>query len=328
MEFDNSFDVAASVEQTWAILKDIERIAPCLPGAELTEVIDEDNYKGKVSVRLGPVALTFQGQVTFTERNDADYTAKVKAQGADARGRGGANANVTFGLTAGDGGATTVNIHTDLQLSGSVAQYGRGVGMITDLSSHVEEAVERGWVYGSLMFGESQVRTGYLRPGRLLLDGNWERESVLVPAAFAYDALFDYIVTDDSLATFLHTKDDAIQSADDVRALIDVYLIQVFGWDWMRRELSGGGMGTREKNMVQFAVAANMGAMSDRWIEEVFTHAWNTGLDKGGFVDENMINSRVREGPPVIAGVGYATGYLRHLSEMAEILSRVDSPRW
>jgi hypothetical protein len=82
LEFDNSFDVAAPVEQTWAILKDIERIAPCLPGAELTEVIDEDNYKGKVSVRLGPVALTFQGQVTFTERNDADYTAKVKAQGA------------------------------------------------------------------------------------------------------------------------------------------------------------------------------------------------------------------------------------------------------
>jgi uncharacterized protein len=137
LEFDNSFDVAAPVEQTWAILKDIERIAPCLPGAELTEVIDEDNYKGKVSVRLGPVALTFQGQVTFTERNDADYTAKVKAQGADARGRGGANANVTFGLTEGDGGATTVNIHTDLQLSGSVAQYGRGVGMITDLSSQI-----------------------------------------------------------------------------------------------------------------------------------------------------------------------------------------------
>lgn len=136
MEFDNSFEVAAPMDKTWEILKDIERIAPCLPGAELTEVIDDDNYKGKVSVRLGPVALTFQGKVTFLERDDDSYTAKVKAQGADARGRGGANADVTFGLTESDGG-TMVNIHTDLQLSGSVAQYGRGVGMITDLSSQM-----------------------------------------------------------------------------------------------------------------------------------------------------------------------------------------------
>ncbi len=136
MEFDNSFEVAAPMDETWEILKDIERIAPCLPGAELTEIIDDDNYKGKVSVRLGPVALTFQGQVTFLERDDDSYTAKVKAQGADARGRGGANADVTFGLAEGDGG-TMVNIHTDLQLSGSVAQYGRGVGMITDLSSQL-----------------------------------------------------------------------------------------------------------------------------------------------------------------------------------------------
>jgi uncharacterized protein len=136
LEFDNSFIVAAPMDKTWEILKDIERIAPCLPGAELTEVIDDDNYKGKVSVRLGPVALTFQGQVTFLERDDANYTAKVKAQGADARGRGGANADVTFGLSEGEGG-TAVNIHTDLQLSGSVAQYGRGVGMITDLSSQL-----------------------------------------------------------------------------------------------------------------------------------------------------------------------------------------------
>ncbi len=136
MEFDNSFEVAAPADETWAILTDIERIAPCLPGAELTEVVDENSYKGKVSVRLGPVALTFQGQATFVERDDAAHTARVQARGSDARGRGGANADVTFGLTPGDNG-TTVNIHTDLQLSGSVAQYGRGVGMIADLSSQL-----------------------------------------------------------------------------------------------------------------------------------------------------------------------------------------------
>jgi len=136
LEFDNSFEVAAPADETWAILTDIERIAPCLPGAELTEVVDENSYKGKVSVRLGPVALTFQGQATFVERDDAAHTARVQARGSDARGRGGANADVTFGLTPGDNG-TTVNIHTDLQLSGSVAQYGRGVGMIADLSSQL-----------------------------------------------------------------------------------------------------------------------------------------------------------------------------------------------
>ncbi|MCK5805971.1 MAG: hypothetical protein KAI66_24280 [Lentisphaeria bacterium] len=184
------------------------------------------------------------------------------------------------------------------------------------------------YIYPGMNKRWQQVRSRYLRPGRLLVDGNWEREAILVQAAYTYDAIFDYIDRDEKLVAFLHVRDTTIDTSDDVKQLLDTYLIQVFGWDWMRRELSGGGMGSREKNLVQFAIAADMGAMSDRWIEEVFTHAWNTGLDKGGFVDENMINSRVREGPPIIAGVGYATGYLCHLSEMAEILSWVDSPRW
>lgn len=137
MEFDNSFEVAAPVEIAWALLTDIERIAPCMPGAELTEVIDESNFKGKVAVRLGPVALTFQGQASFVERDDAGHSARVKAQGSDSRGRGGANSLVTFSLAPSETGGTTVNIHTDLQLSGSVAQYGRGVGMVTDLASQL-----------------------------------------------------------------------------------------------------------------------------------------------------------------------------------------------
>lgn len=137
MEFDNAFEVAAAPEQAWAILTDIQRIAPCVPGAELTEVVDDDTYKGKISVRLGPVALTFQGQATFVARDDAAHSARVKAQGSDARGRGGATSEVSFALAPAEGGATTVNIHTDLQLSGSVAQYGRGVGMIADLASQI-----------------------------------------------------------------------------------------------------------------------------------------------------------------------------------------------
>lgn len=137
MEFDNSFEVAAPVDETWTILTDIKRIAPCLPGAELTEVVDENTYKGKVSVRLGPVALTFAGQAVFVERDEVAHSARVKTQGSDSRGRGGANADVTFRLEPGDDGNTLVHIHTDLQLSGAVAQYGRGVGMITELSAHM-----------------------------------------------------------------------------------------------------------------------------------------------------------------------------------------------
>lgn len=136
MDFDNSFDVPLPPDQAWTTLMDIERIAPCMPGAELTEIVDDKTFKGKVSVRLGPVALTFQGTASFEDVDDAAHKASVKAQGADAKGRGGANANVAFHLEPSDTGST-VKIHTDLQLSGSVAQYGRGAGMIQDLASQI-----------------------------------------------------------------------------------------------------------------------------------------------------------------------------------------------
>lgn len=136
MDFDNSFDVPLPPDQAWKTLMDIERIAPCMPGAELTEIVDEKTFKGKVSVRLGPVALTFQGTASFEDIDNDAHTASVKAQGADAKGRGGANANVAFHLEPSDTGST-VKIHTDLQLSGSVAQYGRGAGMIQDLATQI-----------------------------------------------------------------------------------------------------------------------------------------------------------------------------------------------
>lgn len=136
MDFENSFDVPLPPDQAWTTLMDIERIAPCMPGAELTEIVDDKTFKGKVSVRLGPVALTFQGTASFENVDNDAHKADVKAQGADAKGRGGANANVAFHLEPSDTGST-VKIHTDLQLSGSVAQYGRGAGMIQDLASQI-----------------------------------------------------------------------------------------------------------------------------------------------------------------------------------------------
>jgi carbon monoxide dehydrogenase subunit G len=129
MEFDNAFEVPLPVEDAWKVLMDIRRIAPCMPGAELTDVVDDRTYKGKIAVRLGPVALSFAGTVKFDEIDDANHSAKVSAQGNDAKGRGGANAVAGFRLEpAGDG--SKVLVHTNLTLSGSVAQYGRGVGII------------------------------------------------------------------------------------------------------------------------------------------------------------------------------------------------------
>jgi carbon monoxide dehydrogenase subunit G len=129
MEFDHSFEVPLPPAQAWAVLMDIERIAPCMPGAELTEVVDKQTYKGKVSVRLGPVALAFAGIVKFEDIDAANHKARVKAQGTDSKGRGGANAVVDFRIEPSAVGSTVL-VHTNLQLSGAVAQYGRGVGVI------------------------------------------------------------------------------------------------------------------------------------------------------------------------------------------------------
>jgi len=118
------------------VLMDIPRIAPCMPGAELTEVVDAQNYKGKISVRLGPVALSFAGRVEIDAIDQANRSAKVKAQGSDAKGRGAANATASFRIEPA-GGGSKVLIHTDLMLSGAVAQYGRGVGMIQATAAQI-----------------------------------------------------------------------------------------------------------------------------------------------------------------------------------------------
>ena len=137
MEFDNAFEVPLPPAQAWPVLMDIRGIAPCMPGAQLTEVIDDKNYKGKVAVRLGPVALAFAGLVTFEQIDDANRTARVKAQGTDSKGRGGANAVASFRIEDAAAGGSKVLVHTDLNLSGSVAQYGRGVGMIQTTATQI-----------------------------------------------------------------------------------------------------------------------------------------------------------------------------------------------
>jgi carbon monoxide dehydrogenase subunit G len=136
MQFSNTFEVSLPPTAAWKTLMDIPAIAPCMPGAELTEVVDPETYKGKVAVRMGPVVLAFAGTAKFEERDDVAHTARVKAQGNDAKGKGGANALVHFRLEPSGTGSKVV-IDTDLNLSGSVAQYGRGAGMIQTIAAQL-----------------------------------------------------------------------------------------------------------------------------------------------------------------------------------------------
>ncbi|NYZ13696.1 SRPBCC family protein [Azospirillum sp. RWY-5-1] len=136
MNIHNRFEVPLPPDQAWAVLLDIPRIAPCMPGARLISVDGDDAYTGEVQVRLGPVVMSFRGQARITSKDEANRSATVRAEGRDQKGRGGATADVTFRMVPA-GAGTAVEIDTALTLSGSVAQYGRGAGMINDLANHL-----------------------------------------------------------------------------------------------------------------------------------------------------------------------------------------------
>jgi carbon monoxide dehydrogenase subunit G len=142
MIFENSFTVAASPEEAWKIILNVPEIAPCLPGANLTEQVDENTYKGNVAIKLGPVALTFNGTAQITERDDAGHLLVVLAKGSDSKGRGAARAVARFRLLP-DPRGTKVQVDTDLSLTGSVAQYGRGAGLIQGVAAGLIEQFEQ-----------------------------------------------------------------------------------------------------------------------------------------------------------------------------------------
>jgi len=125
MELNNEFEVAASDDQVWAVLTDVERIAPCLPGAQLQE-IEGDEFRGVVKVKVGPITAQYKGAASFVERDDARHRAVLRAEGRDTRGAGNASADITAALEATDVG-TKVTVTTGLTVTGKVAQFGRGV---------------------------------------------------------------------------------------------------------------------------------------------------------------------------------------------------------
>jgi carbon monoxide dehydrogenase subunit G len=125
MELTNDFEVGVPVEQAWEVLTDLERIAPCMPGAKLEEV-EGDEYRGIVKVKVGPVTAQYKGTATISEKDDAAHRAVLNASGRDTRGQGNANAVITAQLTE-SGDKTRVELKTDLNITGKVAQFGRGV---------------------------------------------------------------------------------------------------------------------------------------------------------------------------------------------------------
>jgi hypothetical protein len=124
---ENEFAVSAPRVPLWTFLNDVERVAPCMPGAELTEVVDDRTWKGKVNVRFGPVSMSFAGTVTLEERDDDAHRVVMHARGMEQKGKGAANAVVTSWLEPGEGGSTLVKMRADVTLTGAVAQLSRGL---------------------------------------------------------------------------------------------------------------------------------------------------------------------------------------------------------
>lgn len=137
MKLEHAFDVPASPEAAWELLTDVPRVVPCMPGATLTETIDANTWKALMSVKLGPISLSFDTDVQQEELDEAGRTARLTASAREKRGRGSAQAAIESRLAPVDGG-THVEITTDLSLSGPVAQYGRG--LIQDVSTQLVQS--------------------------------------------------------------------------------------------------------------------------------------------------------------------------------------------
>jgi len=148
IELDNSFTVPVPPEQAWHVLLDVERIAPCMPGASVTSV-DGDQIEGQVKVKLGPLSLAYKGTAKFTDKDQENHKIAIEATGKETRGAGTASAHVQASLTPADeAGSTVVAIHTSLNVTGRPAQFGRSLlpevsgKLIAQFASNLEALIE------------------------------------------------------------------------------------------------------------------------------------------------------------------------------------------
>jgi carbon monoxide dehydrogenase subunit G len=131
------FELSAPIETAWAYLLDVQKVANCVPGGSLTNVVDDHTYDGKIEIRLGPIAVGYRGRVTLQNIDVAAHRLQIKAQGVESRGRGGASSTTTAELTE-NGAGTSVVMNTELQVSGVVAQFGRS-GIMQEVAQRLTQ---------------------------------------------------------------------------------------------------------------------------------------------------------------------------------------------
>ena len=136
MKLEQSFEVAAPLEQVWQTLIDVEHVAPCLPGAAVTGRNEDGSYNGTFTVKIGPTTASYSGKLEMENIDEASHTATMQAQGTDKRGQGGAKATILSRLAPADGHGTRVEVVTDYHITGRLARFGRG-GMIEDISERL-----------------------------------------------------------------------------------------------------------------------------------------------------------------------------------------------
>jgi carbon monoxide dehydrogenase subunit G len=135
MKLEHSFQVAAPLDRVWEALIDVERVAPCLPGAEITEAGEDGTYRGMFTVRLGPTTAAYRGELAMEEVDAEAHRAVMRASGQDKRGQGSAKATIVSTMSE-EAGSTTVDVETDFTITGRLARFGRG-GMIQDVSNRL-----------------------------------------------------------------------------------------------------------------------------------------------------------------------------------------------
>jgi uncharacterized protein len=154
MKINNEFTVAAPIQQAWDTMLNLERIAPCLPGAAIQEEKDEGEYDGTMKVKIGPITANYKGTVKFEEVDEENHRAVLQATGRDARGQGTASATIVSTLQE-EGEGTKVSVETDMKLTGRAAQFGRGIAqdvatkMLDQFASCLEEEITGGPAEGA-----------------------------------------------------------------------------------------------------------------------------------------------------------------------------------
>jgi carbon monoxide dehydrogenase subunit G len=136
VKLEQTFEVDAPLERVWEALIHVDQVAPCLPGATITEASEDGTYEGTFSAKVGPASVSFKGTLKMEEVDEATHTAKMLANGSNRRGQGGAKATIVSKVSPGDGGGTKVDIDTDYSITGPLARLGRG-GMIEDVGNRL-----------------------------------------------------------------------------------------------------------------------------------------------------------------------------------------------